>query len=61
MPFTATAYDPAVSQSSNKQEPKSGVVEQRMSALGLVLPVPAVSMFNYVPAVLHQGIMYVSG
>lgn len=37
------------------------MIEERLSALGLVLPEAAEPSFNYVPVTLHRGIAYVSG
>jgi enamine deaminase RidA (YjgF/YER057c/UK114 family) len=37
------------------------MIEQRLRALGLVLPEAAQPSFNYVPVTVHQGVAYVSG
>ena len=36
-------------------------IEARLSRLGITLPVAAAPAANYVPAVIHNGILYVSG
>lgn len=33
----------------------------RLKALGLTLPEPATPAFNYVPAIVHNGLVFVSG
>ena len=37
------------------------MIRERIAALGLVLPEPAVPKFNYVPVVVDGGVAYVSG
>jgi len=37
------------------------VVEERLKAVGLVLPVPATPTFQYIPVTVHAGVAYVSG
>lgn len=36
-------------------------IEAKLSRLGITLPVAAAPAANYVPAVIHNGILYVSG
>ena len=37
------------------------MVEERLKAVGLVLPVPATPTFQYIPVTVHAGVAYVSG
>lgn len=37
------------------------MIQQRLQALGIELPLPATPKFAYVPVVVHGGIAYVSG
>lgn len=39
----------------------SGDVEARLAALGLTLPEPAKPVASYVPACIHQNLLYISG
>jgi enamine deaminase RidA (YjgF/YER057c/UK114 family) len=36
-------------------------IEARLSHLGLTLPIPAAPAANYLPFVLHDGVLYISG
>ena len=36
-------------------------IEARLSHLGLTLPIPAAPAANYLPFVLHEGVLYISG
>jgi len=36
-------------------------IEQRLQELGIVVPPPPAAVGNYVPGVVHAGILYVSG
>lgn len=36
-------------------------IENRLSEMGLVLPAPPQPVAAYIPAVLHQGLLYISG
>jgi enamine deaminase RidA (YjgF/YER057c/UK114 family) len=37
------------------------MVEEKLKAAGLVLPVPATPTFQYIPVTVHAGVAYVSG
>ena len=37
------------------------MVEERLKAVGLVLPVPATPTFQYIPVTVHAGVAYISG
>ena len=37
------------------------MVEQKLAALGIALPTPAVPAFQYVPVVMHERLVFVSG
>ncbi len=39
----------------------SGLIEARLNEIGLILPEPAAPVAAYVPAVEHDGLLYLSG